>query len=1506
MHRLANILKNSLHTVVTLVAVVVVALYVAVRFNLAGVAAERLIVGELAEQLGTRVEVRDVEVDWFNQVALEHFVLYDQQDDTLLYARRIMVAYDVLPLLMQRRLIINTIQLVDFDLRTWRPAHDTEPNYKFVLDALAPLQANQERSVIYDIDLNAIFLRKGRLGYAVGDRTHLALSDISANLGIQVRHNDGVYFHLRRLAFSERSGLRLHEAQATVHIAATRTHIEGLHLRLGDSELQAEAIDVSNHPDALIRHHRASGGLEPPHFLAETHKVRLRLVPADLSLLVGDGVSHIDVPVVMSGDLHATTHELSLPDLDIHFENELQVRARMAASDLHRPIDSIRIDASIHDSFFTPHAARLLIQGLWQWHSPEVHQVIDSLGTVRFAGDAHGIGAHLTLEGNVTSAAGAISVAGSARSDFATGDLHADGSLATQHFDLGRLLGSDNHLGEMGGRIDVHAHKPAQGSMTAHIRGLVDQLAFRRHVYRNIRLNGTADWHSYSGDFSVDDPLGRITASGTLSTHPPHRFHFEATVDSLQPYALHLTDNPEQDHLVVGARVHSDLEFAAWDEPNGTLSATDISLRRPGDSLSLPAVTVETHSAVGHYEAYLKSPVLNVSYESNRPISHMPHDLRTVLGHYLPSALTSDHAAADTAASYTVVGSLPANVALAHMLRLPGLVARDASFACHMDMASRRLYGEVSIPDIEYDGVQMAGAQLSFANSDSAIDVSANGLLYDQTDGRTLRLGAHGRLYCDTLDARIDLDYDFRTNHLTTTLAGLAALAPLQVSLRPAQLVLNDKRFEVGATVLRQTAPRAFRLDSFSLRHGDRYLTASGDFGQQQGDSLTIDLHDFELDFLFDLLGKSYLTFGGQGTGRILYTTMPTARFYTHRMQVDGFSYQDSVIGDADLDLTLDLDRSRIDLASRIVTDGHYFSRIDGSVLLGKQDRFDILFQPDHMPVGFLNHWVGGFLQDFSARATGNVRLYGNGPRLGVEGRPMLHNATFTHELLGARFALSDTLVMEMDTLSGMGRIRLCEATLTDRMGTHATIDADVRHRDLGDFDYRVDIRLPQAPQPGFLVFDYPTQPQGATYWGELYAYGAVNFRGSDGRHRINVDAATAAGSTFSLSPGEQSYADNSYTFLTFRDKQRLLENAINHPVVLRARTINIKQASDENSSVEATLQVAANERCNVMVQMDPLAEDRLTCRGSGNLVLHYDSRRDLTVAGDYVMRNGTYTVTMRGDLMTKEFQLQNGSTISFTGDPSIADLNLNAVYSIPSVNLRDLDENIAVQTGMNRTTVPVDCKLQVTGRLSAPQVAFDLEVRNVSDDVQALVHNIIATPEMRNREVFYLLLFNKFYTPDYASTAQNNSGAELSSFASATLTSQLNSLLGHVSDNLTVGTNLRTDRGDFSDMEADVTVSTTLLNDRLILNGSLGYRDPNSRVGMNNQSTSFVGDFDVEFLINTGGTLRAKAYSHHNERDYSINNALTTQGVGLVMRRDFASFSDLLRWWRVKKHLGQ
>ena len=58
----------------------------------------------------------------------------------------------------------------------------------------------------------------------------------------------------------------------------------------------------------------------------------------------------------------------------------------------------------------------------------------------------------------------------------------------------------------------------------------------------------------------------------------------------------------------------------------------------------------------------------------------------------------------------------------------------------------------------------------------------------------------------------------------------------------------------------------------------------------------------------------------------------------------------------------------------------------------------------------------------------------------------------------------------------------------------------------------------------------------------------------------------------------------------------------------------------------------------------------------------------------------------------------------------------------------------------------------------------------------------------------------------------------------------------------------------------------------------------------------SFIGDFDVEYLLTKNGSIRLRAYNRYNDQNYYIKNALTTQGVGVVFRHEFDRPFDFLK----------
>ena len=1369
MNRILNIFRNSLHIVAVTVASVVLILYIILHYNLVGILVDADIAQKLSEKLQTRAEVGQIEVTWTNQIALNDVVIFDQKDDTLFAARRAMVALEVIPLL-QHKLVVNTVQLIDFHLQVRKDSTEATPNYAFIIETLMPKQQDQQRRFINDISLNALLLRQGTVTWDVLDHprhedrhmpdpSHLHFENVSAGLSVEVSHITGLKATLKRMSWTEACGISLHE-------------MKGQSVLVGDS-------------------------LAFDHLLVR------------MSQRLEDG-TNCELELKGKGQTNMKAVRIELEPLDIEAGHWGNLHADIKA-DL--PIDSlsqITYMAQVRRSFISDKALdELLVQTR--------HSLPDDaqrwLSQIR----------RLEWNGYVTG--------------------HSDSQFSYK--------GHLSTTGQFSSSLDVETDFDTGGQpvIEADVRGKIASVTVLEHSYRDLSISAQYNDEELHTDFSSNDPLCELDGKADLFFLQNQTLvQGYIAVGQLSPHKLHLTD---LDNL-------RDLSFRG-------LLQMNVAIPREFDTSHLGFDLNHYPSGLARIDSLsVSSPTQRINLGSAR---------LTMMHEQESTAFALASSVANVAGTQTSLFCyIPSNPEFAHLLQLPGQLDDDMTLKASWDTTANHLTFEVNVPQ--------------WSDGDNVCSLVLNGNGATQPN---LPIPTH-------LDAGLKLEYRTPSHTLQTDLALSYDPSPLRLMMSPSTLTLDGKTFSTSRAVVEEETAGNFRLSNMLVEDDGHKLEVSGLFGQQQDMDLKLHLDHWQLDFFLDMLHKGYLDFGGYATGDMNLLRDSTLQLKSYSLIVDDFSYIGTRLGRGDLSCFCDLDRGRLRIAAEIESAPKHLTYADCDVRLHEvHDSIDLRFQIDSLPLDFVSYWIGGAVQDLHGFGTGDVRVFGDCDSLNLEGHPLLQNVNFTHSLLGARFYVTDTLNMVADAGNGKGFVGLNNVTVRDRNGQKATMTLDLEHQHLHDMEYGLDLDIPETSS-GFLLYDHPNQTSGDIYWGRLWATGRCQMHGTYSHHRISLQMSPAGRSVFNLSPGEEDYTDNAYSFLTFRDKQQTEREEEANLQSLRERTFLNITDDDDPTFIEADLLVHANEHCQVNVQLDPLAEDRLVCRGTGDLALHYDSNHDINLTGNYDISSGSYTVNMRGDLMTKAFQMQPGSRVTFPGSPSDAELSLKATYSIPSANLRDLDESFASLTSLSRTTLPVDCKLNVTGPISAPQTSFDLEVKNTSDDVQALVHNIIGTQEMLNREVFYLLLFSKFYTPEYASTSQRQTGSELTSFASSSLTSQLNNLLGHMSDNFTLGTNFRSDKGDFSDMEMDVSVSTRLLNDRLLMTGNLGYRDPANSIGLTTNSNTFIGDFDVEFLINTRGTVRAKAYSHYNERDYSINNALTTQGIGIILRKDFKSIYDLIK----------
>ena len=347
---------------------------------------------------------------------------------------------------------------------------------------------------------------------------------------------------------------------------------------------------------------------------------------------------------------------------------------------------------------------------------------------------------------------------------------------------------------------------------------------------------------------------------------------------------------------------------------------------------------------------------------------------------------------------------------------------------------------------------------------------------------------------------------------------------------------------------------------------------------------------------------------------------------------------------------------------------------------------------------------------------------------------------------------------------------------------------------------------------------------------------------------------------------------------------------------VLAAFRKKVEKGDDVPTRFLMDIRCSVTPSAVMTLVMDPVAGDKITARGNGALQLDYESDSDdIQMLGKYTLAEGSYNFSLQ-DLILRNFTILPGSSISFNGDPLNANLDITASYRV-NTNLSDLDKSFSTDPELARTNVPVDALLMVKGDMQQPDITFDIDLPTLTQDVERKVKSIISTDDMMSRQIIYLLALNRFYTPEYMGSSSN--GSELAAVASTTLSSQLSNMIGQLTDKFTLAPSFRSDKGDFSDLEVDVALSSRLLNNRLLVNGNFGYRDKST------STTTFVGDFDIEYLLSRNGNLRLKAYNHFNDQNYYLREALTTQGLGVVYRRDFDNPFTFLKKRKKQKNDG-
>lgn len=485
-----------------------------------------------------------------------------------------------------------------------------------------------------------------------------------------------------------------------------------------------------------------------------------------------------------------------------------------------------------------------------------------------------------------------------------------------------------------------------------------------------------------------------------------------------------------------------------------------------------------------------------------------------------------------------------------------------------------------------------------------------------------------------------------------------------------------------------------------------------------------------------------------------------------------------------------------------------------------------------------------------------------------IDGKTQLLDAGLKVGILGTHYNISGPIQFDGENDGIFGVL-----PVSDDEGNQAYAVATIFHNDFSDFSVNFDLTFDESikyfrnPLSGqtlnytgrFLVLNTGYE-EGTIYYGKAYASGTASILIAKGQTVINVSAKTEQGTLIHI-PMYGSREIEEFDFISFKQDSVILDPKV------------------DLTGVDLSLEIQATPDANIELILNPQTDEIIKANGSGKLNIRADNYGQVKMDGVYTINSGEYNFVL--GVIRKPFKLVKGGTISWSGDPYEAGLNITTYYSVMA-SLAELNPSLANSDNISKKEV--QCVLEITQTLSNPNIRLDINVPNVSESERPELERIRSDKDELQKQFFTLLIARRFQGKNTNSTNQNG--------LADVLAQQLNYLLDQMSKNVKM--NVAYDNNSVTGDKKFQFGMQRAFGDKqnIILKTSLGVNN-NSTTGTN--SSTLIGDFSLEYLITQDGNFRVNIFNESNDKGVLSNKDKGdfTQGVGLHYQENFNEISE-------------
>lgn len=1452
-----RIINITIWTLIGLYTAIIILLHIpSIQTYIGGCVADAL-----CDKFGTKVKVGRVDLGFINRLILDDSYMQDKNGEQMLRVSRISVKINLLAL-ANGQIEITSAQFFGLHANLYKATPEAKPNFQFVIDALASKDSTKQKTPL-DLQINSLIIRNGEISYRVLSRPSrpgkfsaddINARNISAHIIINRITDDSLNVKVKRIAFDERCGFKLKSLSLSAIACRTKTKIENFKLELPATLIQIPSLQAS--------YRMKNGQIEMPTLQFDGSIKAPYISPSDLAVFVPT-LTRLNMRPALDIQFNGTGSSLTVNKISINTtDGSLQLVANGG-------VKNYPANPSWYTNIDQLKAGQQAISNIYAVATGKnVPNIIERLGNVQITGYVGGDKKNIASEGKLNTSPGNLTLAFDKRGDKITAHME------TVRFNIGSLV-NDNKLGHISANLNVHGS--SKDNFAA--QGRVYDFDYNGYKYRSLNLNATYRNKRLEGKANIDDPNVQLTAIGTfVNNGAKPNLQLKANIAHFEPNTLRLTDKWQQ--TAFAANIACDIKGSDINNADGSIELHDFAMRGPETEYNINNVSVKTGYNNGNHFLDVDSDFGTININGHFSYNTIVRSVLNMVAAKLPTIPGLTHKPQREFNDFTINASLNSTEWMNRLLGIPLEIHRPLNISGEIDDKNEKINLWCDVPSFTFNGNRFSDA---FVNVESPSDTLKADIRIKKLADRGKYMALH--LNAGASDNHLNTSLSFSNNERhplkgiinssTVFAKDEEGVSTAYIDVLPSRATIGDTTWHVAPSSIIYSKNK-LQVNSFSVSHDNQMLAINGTATKSENDSLLVTLNDIDVSYVLNLVNFHSVDFFGMASGEArIAGAFSEKPLLSADVIVKDFKFETGRMGTLYANVGYNHEEGNIEINAVAKDEDNRWTDINGYVS-PKHNYIDLAIDAHRTRAEFMESFCGSFMDNVNADINGNVNVVGPLNNINLVGKAVVDGSVRLSALNTTYWMRGDSVTFVPD------EIKFKSDTLYDRNGNIGIMTGSIYHKHLTNLSYALKVKAKN-------LLAYDTHSFGDnTFYGTAYVTGDCDIKGKSGEVVIDIDAVPEKNSILVYNAADQS-SIGSTDFITWKDN-------------------NVEETDSTDTEHNNKVDISTNIRLNFLINCNPNATlklimdektgDYITLNGDGVLRASYFNKGSFDIYGNYIVDHGVYKLTIQ-NIIKKDFTFQKGGSISFGGDPYNAALNLKALYVLNSVSLADLN----IGRSFSNNNVRVNCLMNITGNPNSPKVDFDLDMPNMSNDIKQMVYSLLNAEEEKNQQVLYLLAVGRFMaqnnnnnatgeTPQYSQTS-----LAMQSFLSGTISQQLNSVLSNVinSSNWNFGANISTGTEGFNNAEYEGMLSGSLLNNRLLFNGQFGYRD-NA-----NATTSFIGDFDLKYLLFPNGNLAINVYNKTNDR-YFTRNSLNTQGLGVIMKKDFTRISDLFFWRKKEK----